>query len=134
MQEEAVEYVGATMQRLLEEDAGHKRLFLIQTYNIGKERVFLEVRCTPDGAHLGWLAQTLPPHPVHSLYDHLLCPAKQVARRCKCKLYCTERKLGMMQCLDMPGAFAVHKMGFPVQSRVVRATLTAVLRANAFGM
>ena len=43
LQEYAVEYVGATMEKLYGEDAGPKRLFLIQTYNIGKERVFLEV-------------------------------------------------------------------------------------------
>ena len=42
-QDEAVEYVASTMQRLYGEQAGRKRLFLIQTYNIGKERVFLEV-------------------------------------------------------------------------------------------
>ena len=27
----------------------------------------------------------------------------QVALRCKCKLYCSERKRGVMECLDMPG-------------------------------
>ena len=27
----------------------------------------------------------------------------QVAMRCKCKLYCSERKRGVMECLDMPG-------------------------------
>jgi hypothetical protein len=31
------------MQKLLEEDADQRRLFLIQTYGIGKERVFIEV-------------------------------------------------------------------------------------------
>jgi hypothetical protein len=27
----------------------------------------------------------------------------QVARRCNIKLYCSERKRGVMECLDMPG-------------------------------
>lgn len=40
-----MEYVASTMQRLLEEEIQHRRLFLIQTYGIGKERVFLEVGC-----------------------------------------------------------------------------------------
>ena len=43
VQDKAVEYVASTMQRLYEEQGDRKRLFLIQTYNIGKERVFLEV-------------------------------------------------------------------------------------------
>ena len=27
----------------------------------------------------------------------------QVARRCNIQLYCSERKRGVMECLDMPG-------------------------------
>jgi hypothetical protein len=30
--------------------------------------------------------------------------ARQVHRRCKCPLYVPERKLGIMRCLDWPGA------------------------------
>ena len=74
MQDEAVEYVAATMQRLYEERSDRKRLFLIQTYNIGKERVFLEVGralprccclglrqpCYEAAAVLGWCAAQCP--------------------------------------------------------------------------
>lgn len=62
-----MEYVGATMQRLYEEDAGHKRLFIIQTYNIGKERVFLEVSFESDVYRTGCLATALAPHQCHNL-------------------------------------------------------------------
>lgn len=43
LQEEVVEYVALTMQKLMEEDINHRRLYLIQTYCIGKERLFLQV-------------------------------------------------------------------------------------------
>jgi len=43
-QEEVVEYVASTMQKFMEEDINHRRLYLIQTYCIGKERLFIEVR------------------------------------------------------------------------------------------
>ncbi len=33
----------------------------------------------------------------------LRCTA-QVAKRCGSRIFCTERKLGLMNCLDMPGA------------------------------
>lgn len=38
-----MEHVASTMERLMSEDVKHRRLFLIQTYNIGKERAFIEV-------------------------------------------------------------------------------------------
>lgn len=38
-----MEHVATTMQNLMEEDIKHRRLYLIQTYCIGKERLFLEV-------------------------------------------------------------------------------------------
>lgn len=44
IQEEVVEYVASTMQKFMEEDINHRRLYLIQTYCIGKERLFIEVR------------------------------------------------------------------------------------------
>ncbi len=44
LQEEVVEHVASTMQKMMEEDINHRRLYLIQTYCIGKERLFLEVR------------------------------------------------------------------------------------------
>ena len=44
MQDEAVEHVASTMERLMSESVNHRRLYLIQTYGIGKERVFIEVR------------------------------------------------------------------------------------------
>ena len=35
---------------------------------------------------------------MHDLHVFL-----QVARRCKCRLYCSDRKRAVMECLDMPG-------------------------------
>ena len=43
VQDEAVEHVASTMQQLMSEEVNHRRLYLIQTYGIGKERVFIEV-------------------------------------------------------------------------------------------
>ncbi|KAK9829240.1 hypothetical protein WJX72_004715 [[Myrmecia] bisecta] len=70
LQEEAIEYVASTIERLMKESAagGPSRAFLIATYVIGKERILVEV-----------------------------------ARRCRCKILVTERKLGVMRCLDLPG-------------------------------
>lgn len=39
-----MEHVASTMERLMSENVNHRRLYLIQTYGIGKERVFIEVR------------------------------------------------------------------------------------------
>ena len=44
VQDEVVEHVASTMQKMMEEDINHRRLYLIQTYCIGKERLFVEVR------------------------------------------------------------------------------------------
>jgi len=44
-----VEHVASTMQRLMSEEVTHRRLYIIQTYNIGKERVFIEVRICMSG-------------------------------------------------------------------------------------
>ena len=45
-QEESVQYVASTVAKLVQDSAatGKRRLFLVQTYVIGKERVLLEVR------------------------------------------------------------------------------------------
>lgn len=43
MQEEAVEYIAATISRLQNCNDGKRRLFLIQTYVIGKEHILIEV-------------------------------------------------------------------------------------------
>lgn len=42
-QDESVEYIAATLSGLLKQEDGKRRLFLISTYVIGKERVLLEV-------------------------------------------------------------------------------------------
>ena len=42
-QDIAVEHVASTMERLMSEEVNLRRLYIIQTYNIGKERVFIEV-------------------------------------------------------------------------------------------
>lgn len=47
MQEESIEYVAATIHGMMEGPGGPRRLYLISTYVIGKERVLLEVRTTP---------------------------------------------------------------------------------------
>ena len=44
-----MEHVASTMQRLMSEEVNHRRLYIIQTYNIGKERVFIEVRICMSG-------------------------------------------------------------------------------------
>jgi DNA ligase 1 len=46
-QDVAVEYTASTIHHLLQEDVPYRRLFLISTYVIGKERIFQEVakRC-----------------------------------------------------------------------------------------
>lgn len=41
-QEEAVEYIAATIHKLLNLKDGKNRLFLIQTYVIGKEHILIE--------------------------------------------------------------------------------------------
>ncbi len=43
-----MEHVASTMERLMSEHVNHRRLYLIQTYGIGKERVFIEV---PPSGH-----------------------------------------------------------------------------------
>ncbi|KAK9840432.1 hypothetical protein WJX74_009841 [Apatococcus lobatus] len=69
-QEESVEYVAATIERMVQEskDGGPSRLFMVSTYGIGKERILAEVH-----------------------------------RRCGFKVFVSERKLGVMQCLELPG-------------------------------
>ena len=46
LQDEAVEYVAATIHRLQTCTDGKRRLFLIQTYVIGKEHILIEVIAT----------------------------------------------------------------------------------------
>ncbi|KAK9865080.1 hypothetical protein WJX84_011403 [Apatococcus fuscideae] len=69
-QEESVEYVAATIERMVQEskDGGQSRLYMVSTYGIGKERILAEVH-----------------------------------RRCGFKVFVSERKLGVMQCLELPG-------------------------------
>ena len=43
VQDEAVEHVASAMERLMSEEVNLRRLYIIQTYGIGKERVFIEV-------------------------------------------------------------------------------------------
>ena len=59
-------YVVDTIARLMAQPA--RRVYLISTYNIGKERILLAVH-----------------------------------RQCGCKIGVSERKLGTMQCLELPG-------------------------------
>ncbi len=59
-------YVADTIARLMA--APTRRVYLISTYNIGKERILLAVH-----------------------------------RQCGCKIGVSERKLGTMQCLELPG-------------------------------
>lgn len=42
VQEEAVNYIASMIHSLLTKDDGKRRLFLIQTYVIGKERILIE--------------------------------------------------------------------------------------------
>lgn len=44
MQEEAVEYIASTVHKLQNKGDGKRRLFLIQTYVIGKEHILIEVK------------------------------------------------------------------------------------------
>lgn len=50
VQEEAVEYIASFIEREDKLQDGKRRLFLIQTYVIGKERILIEVRrpCYPQ--------------------------------------------------------------------------------------
>ena len=66
LQDESVAYVADTIARLMAEPT--RRVYLISTYNIGKERILLAVH-----------------------------------RQCGCKIGVSEKKLGTMQCLELPG-------------------------------
>ena len=46
-----MEYVASTIQRLMGEEGGHRRTFLISTYVIGKERILLAVRADTRSSH-----------------------------------------------------------------------------------
>ena len=65
VQEESVQYVASTVAKLVQDSqtSGKRRLFLIQTYVIGKERVLLEVRSAPGSGfhHSGTLPRPLSP-------------------------------------------------------------------------
>lgn len=43
LQDEAVDYIATTIHDLLNKGDGKRRLFLIQTYVIGKEHILIEV-------------------------------------------------------------------------------------------
>lgn len=45
LQEESVEYVAATIERMVQEskNGGPSRLYMVSTYGIGKERILAEV-------------------------------------------------------------------------------------------
>lgn len=49
MQEEAVQYIASTIHKLQNKGDGKRRLFLIQTYVIGKEHILIEVIGTQLG-------------------------------------------------------------------------------------
>lgn len=42
---------------------------------------------------------------MSSLLPALMCMSWQVAQRCKCKLYVSKRKHGIISQLDLPGGF-----------------------------
>ena len=98
-----MEHVASTMERLMSENVNHRRLYLIQTYGIGKERVFIEVRPPAhQKSSVGCCTSQVPAAAVKGLMPDAGMHV-QVARRCNIKLYCSERKRGVMECLDMPG-------------------------------
>lgn len=50
VQEEVVEYVASTIYDLMTSGDGKRRLFLIQTYLIGKEKILMEVTTLKDNS------------------------------------------------------------------------------------
>jgi hypothetical protein len=116
IQEAAIEYVASTIERLMKKPG--ERAYVISTYVIGKEKVLLEV----GGCHLasGGLVWGHQHHTKSTAVQLLVCPAShsvpcqrlhvltevwmlQVHRRCGVKLHLSERKMGIMRCLDLPG-------------------------------
>lgn len=140
LQEEAVEYIASTIHKLQNKGDGKRRLFLIQTYVIGKEHILIEV----IGIQLGqspsdsdnFLDLADEPWWIFRVYvcklsdickefvrlahgqfecnditlqqdtekrTYVAIALMQVFKRCKKRIFLSEKKMGFMECLDMPG-------------------------------